>query len=195
MNIASKKESQLILISNHLLASLATHPIQQLNLKQYQRTINKFCEQTKANKVYLFKVWIFKFTHLMNCKQVPMKTFFQSLLRLESYRVHPGSFSLFVQFLPLLCPCTNDSIQIEGRLNTVDHNVLTILPYCRFAFYFIVSVTTIRINLLSVSATRWQCGSQTCIATFIIMKNDKITNNSETPEAREKIKTDLESLE
>jgi hypothetical protein len=58
-----------------------------------------------------------------------------------------------------------------------------------------VSVITIRINQVPVSATRWQHGSQTCFATFIIMKNDKINNNSKTPEAREKIKTDLESLE
>ncbi len=50
-----------------------------------------------------------------------------------------------------------------------------------------------RINQLPVYATRWQHGSQICFATFI--DKNKIANNSTTTKAREKVSTDLESLE
>jgi hypothetical protein len=51
----------------------------------------------------------------------------------------------------------------------------------------------IRINQLSASVARWQYGSQVCFAAFYSEKNHELANNSTTPEAEEKISTDLES--
>jgi hypothetical protein len=48
--------------------------------------------------------------------------------------------------------------------------------------------TSVGINQLSVSATRWQHRSQ-------MVKNHKIANNSTTIEARQKVRAFLESLE
>jgi hypothetical protein len=48
---------------------------------------------------------------------------------------------------------------------------------------------------LPVSAARRQHSSQMCFETFIWRKNHKIDKNSTTTKAREKIRTDLESLE
>jgi hypothetical protein len=42
---------------------------------------------------------------------------------------------------------------------------------------------------LPVSATRWQHWSWICFATFFGKKNQKISNNQATTEAREKIRT------
>jgi hypothetical protein len=43
----------------------------------------------------------------------------------------------------------------------------------------------IRINQVPVSVARWQHGSQTCFATYLL-KIQKIVNNSTTTKAREK---------
>ncbi len=51
-------------------------------------------------------------------------------------------------------------------------------------------------NRMLVSGTRWQHGSQICFTTFIKWKlAHKMVENSTTPIAREKISTDLGSLE
>jgi hypothetical protein len=52
-----------------------------------------------------------------------------------------------------------------------------------------------RVNKLTGSTTRWQHGYQICLETFFFVKNHKIADNSTTATAREKISTDLESLE
>jgi hypothetical protein len=52
-----------------------------------------------------------------------------------------------------------------------------------------------QIEQLPVSVARWQHGSQICFATFYIVENHKIAKNSATTKAREKMSTDLESLE
>ncbi len=50
-------------------------------------------------------------------------------------------------------------------------------------------------NQLPVSVPRWQHGSLDMFCNFYFVKNHKIANNSMTTKAREKICTDLESLE
>jgi hypothetical protein len=51
-----------------------------------------------------------------------------------------------------------------------------------------------RVTQLPVSAARWQHGSQIWFATFFA-KNQKIAKNSAATRAKEKIRTDYESLE
>jgi hypothetical protein len=50
-------------------------------------------------------------------------------------------------------------------------------------------------NHLTVSATRWQHGSPDMFCNFYLVKNHKIGINATTTKAREKISTDLESVE
>jgi hypothetical protein len=71
-----------------------------------------------------------------------------------------------------------------------------ILPFSNFAFsqYIFKILTQIKTNQSLVSTTSWQHGSQICFSTFRV-KSCKIANNSTTRGAREKIITDLESLE
>jgi len=58
-----------------------------------------------------------------------------------------------------------------------------------------IEIKPMRINQLQVSATRWQCGAQIYICNFYSLKNHKFAHNPTTAKAREKIWTDLESLE
>jgi hypothetical protein len=50
-------------------------------------------------------------------------------------------------------------------------------------------------NQLPVSAARWQHWSPDMFCNFYLVKNQKIASDSATTEAREKMRTDLESLE
>jgi hypothetical protein len=53
-------------------------------------------------------------------------------------------------------------------------------------------MTVMRGNQLPVSVDRWQHGSQT---NFNLVKNQKNVKNSTTTKGREKVSTDLESLQ
>ncbi len=64
-----------------------------------------------------------------------------------------------------------------------------------FLDVYALNLLSMRANQLPSSATRWQHGSQICFGIFCLVKNHKIDNNSTTTTAKDKIRTDLESLE